>query len=73
MRVSDMREYKEMTKAIMKAKDYDQEQAEWALEEVMRDIEEGEASYKSAAEKLGLSSHLGRVPFDATDYLSRMI
>ena len=73
MRVSDMREYKAMTKAIMKAKDYDQEQAEWALEEAMRDIEEGEDSYNSAAEKLGLSSHLGRVPFDAANYLSRLI
>lgn len=74
MRVINMPEYKALTQAVMVANGYDKEQAEWALEEAMGDIEEGEASYASAA--MGLKLHVnlvGQCGFDAADYLSAIV
>ncbi len=73
MRVNQMQEYKSLVQAIMVANGYDQEQSEWALEEAMSDIEEGESSYASAAIKLRLSVRLNQCGFDAADYLSALV
>jgi len=64
-------EYKALVLAVMAANQYDEEQAEFALENAMIDIEEGEASYASAAMRLNLHVNLsGGCGFDAADYLS---
>lgn len=73
MHVETMYEYKTLVAAVMVANGYDEEQAEWALEEAMDDIEQGEASYASAAMKLGLSVRIGYCGFDAADYLSTLV
>ena len=71
MQVSSKPEYKALVSAVMAANGYDQEQAEYAIEDAMIDIEEGEESYASAA--IGLNIHVnlaGQCGFDAADYLS---
>lgn len=67
-------EYKALTQAVMAANGYDQEQAEVALDDAMVDIEQGDASYASAA--IGLNLHVnlaGQCGFDAADYLSAIV
>jgi len=74
MRVCDMPEYKELVAAIMVAKKFDQEQAEFSLDDAMSNIEDGHDSYASVAMSLGLHVNLvGQCGFDAADYLSRMV
>lgn len=67
-------EYKVLTQAVMAANGYDQEQAESALDNAMVDIEQGDASYASAALSLNLHVNLaGQCGFDAADYLSAIV
>lgn len=67
-------EYKALVQAVMVAKGYDQEQAESALDDAMVDIEQGDASYASAAMSLNLHVNLaGQCGFDAADYLSSIV
>lgn len=73
MLVCNRPEYKALVKAVMVANGYDEEQAEWALECATDDIEQGEASYASAATKLKLSVRLNQCGFDAADYLARLV
>ena len=64
-------EYKALVQAVMVANNYDHEQAEYALEEAIVDIEQGDASYFSAAMELNLRVNLvGQCGFDAADYLA---
>lgn len=64
-------EYKALVQAVMLANDYDQEQAEFAIDNAIVDIEQGEASYFSAAMALNLHVNLaGQCGFDAADYLA---
>lgn len=74
MQVCQKPEYKALVKAVMAANNYDQEQAESALEDAMIDIEQGDASYFSAAMALNLRVHLaGQCGFDAADYLASVV
>lgn len=67
-------EYKALVQAVMVANSCDQEQAEYAVDEAMIDIEQGDASYFSAAMGLGLRANLaGQYGFDAADYLSAIV
>ena len=67
-------EYKALTHAVMAANGYDQEQAKAALDNAMVDIEQGDASYASAAMGLGLHVNLaGQCGFDAADFLSAIV
>jgi hypothetical protein len=67
-------EYKALTQAVMLANGYDQEQAESALDDALIDIEQGNASYASAAMGLNLHVNLaGECGFDAADYMSAII
>ena len=67
-------EYKALVQAIMVSNSYDHEQAEYALEEAIVDIEQGDASYFSAAMALNLRVNLaGQCGFDAADYLSAIV
>lgn len=64
-------EYKALVQAVMVTNNYDHEQAEYALEEAIVDIEQGDASYFSAAMELNLRVNLvGQCGFDAADYLA---
>lgn len=71
MQVQHMPEYKTLVQAIIVSNDCDQEQAESRLEDAMIDIEQGDASYASAAMGLNLRVNLtGQCGFDAADLLS---
>lgn len=71
MEVTHKPEYKALVAAVMDANGYDQEQAQSALDDAMVDIEQGDASYASAAIALNLHVNLaGQCGFDAADYLS---
>jgi len=74
MFVSQMHEYKALVQSVMVANGYDQEQAESALDDAMVDIEQGYASYASAAMALNLNVNLaGQCGFDAADYLACVV
>lgn len=75
MLVKNKPEYKQLVSWLLEAnKSISTEQAEWMLEEAMIDIEYGEASYLSAAKKLGFPVGLsGQCGFDAADYLSAIV
>lgn len=71
MLVCNKPEYKSLVQAIMVANGYNNEQAEYALENAIVDIEQGEESYFSAAIALNLRVNLaGQCGFDAADYLA---
>ena len=71
MLVINKPEYKALVQAVMVSMDCNREQAEWELECVMEEIEQGESSYASAAIGLNLRVNLvGQCGFDASDYLS---
>lgn len=71
MQVCRMPEYKALVGAVIMANRYDQEQAEFAVDEAITDIEQGYASYASAALDLRLHVNLvGQCGFDAADYFS---
>ena len=71
MLVCNKPEYKALVQAIMVANGYNNEQAEYALENAIVDIEQGEESYFSAAIALNLRVNLaGQCGFDAADYLA---
>jgi hypothetical protein len=74
MRVCDMPEYVVLVDAVRVSKSYDQEQAEFAVDNAIIDIEQGDESYASAARKLRLHVNpFGHCGFDAADYLSCLV
>jgi|GEM_PF-7005065 len=74
MHVCQKPEYKALVQAVMAANSYDHEQAESALDDAIVDIEQGDASYFSAAMALNLRVNLaGQCGFDAADYLASVV
>lgn len=74
MSVQNKPEYKALVQAIMVANKCGEGLAENYLDDAMTDIEQGEASYASAAMNLGLHvNQAGQCGFDAADYLASIV